>query len=49
LFDASITPINNQIIAPYLFVNKIVLDAIGKKQVKIILKTKAKERNNFLN
>ena len=45
---ASITPINNQIIAAYLFAKKLVLDAIGKKQVKIMLKTKANESHNFL-
>ena len=48
LFIASITPINNQIIAPYLFAKKLVLDEIGKKQVKMILKTKANESHNFL-
>ena len=40
LFIASITPINNQIIAPYLFAKKLILDEIGKKQVKMMLKTK---------
>ena len=44
----SITPINNQIMAPYLFAKKLVLDAIGKKQVKMMLKTKANESHNFL-
>ena len=34
--------------APYLFANKLVLDAIGKKHVNRMLKTKAKESHNFL-
>ena len=45
---ASITPINNQIIAAYLFAKKLVLDAIGKKQVKMMLKKRANENHNFL-
>ena len=48
LFVASITPTNNQIMAAYLFAKKLVLDAIGKKQVKMMLKTKANETHNFL-
>ena len=48
LFVASITTTNNQIMAAYLFAKKLVLDAIGKKQVKIMLKTKANESHNFL-
>ena len=48
LFVASITPINNQTIAAYLFAKKLVFDAIGKKQVKRMLKTKANESHNFL-
>ena len=48
LFVASITPINSQIMAPYLFEKKLVFDAIGKKQVKMMLKTKANDSHNFL-
>ena len=48
LFVASITPSNNQIMAAYLFAKKLVLDAIGRKQVKMMLKTKANETHNFL-
>ena len=48
LFVASITPTNNQIMAAYLFAKKLVFDAIGKKQVKMMLKTKANESHNFL-
>ena len=48
LFVANITPTNNQTIAPYLFAKKLVLDAIGKKQVKMILKTKAKDSHSLL-
>ena len=48
LFVASITPTNNQIMAAYLFAKKLVLDAIGKKQVKMMLKTKANESHSFL-
>ena len=48
LFVASITPTNNQIMAAYLFAKKLVLEAIGKKQVKMMLKTKANDSHNFL-
>ena len=48
LFVASITPTNNQIMAAYLFAKKLVLDAIGRKQVKMMFKTKANESHNFL-
>jgi len=34
--------------APYLLEKKLVLAAIGKKQVKIMLKTRANESHNFL-
>ena len=47
-FVASITPINNQTIAAYLFAKKLVLAAIGKKQVKMMLNTKAEENHSFL-
>jgi hypothetical protein len=33
--------------APYLFAKKLVPDAMGRKQVKMILKTNAKESHNF--
>ena len=42
LFTDNITPINNQMIAPYLFEKKLVLEAIGKKQLKIIQKFREK-------
>ena len=47
LFVANITPTNNQIMAPYLFAKKLVPDAMGRKQVKIMLKTNAKESHIF--
>lgn len=42
------TPINNQIMAPYLFEKKLVLEAIGKKQVKMMLIINADESHKFL-
>ncbi len=47
LFVANITPTNNQTIAAYLCSKKLVPDAIGKKQVKMMLKTNAKDSHNF--
>jgi hypothetical protein len=44
----NIVPTNNQIIAPYLFEKKLVLEAIGKKQVNITLNIKEKDSQSRL-
>ena len=48
LFMLNIVPTNNQIIAPYLFEKKLVLEAIGKKQVNITLNIKEKDSQSRL-
>ena len=41
------TPINNHTIAPYLFEKKLVFDAIGKKQLKIMQNDNEKKNHAF--
>jgi hypothetical protein len=49
LFVTNVTPSNNQIMAAYLFAKKLVFDAIGKKQVKMMLKINARQNQLSLN